>query len=46
MSEPLDDAAKRARAERAAPGLPEHITDDAVLDWIAALLTDAERGGG
>jgi hypothetical protein len=37
--------AERAAAERAAQGLPEHVEDEAVLDWVAALLT-AEGGDG
>jgi hypothetical protein len=32
--------AERCRAERASQGLPEHVEDEAVLEWIAALLSE------
>jgi len=38
----MSTVAERAAAERASQGLDEHVQDDALLDWIAALLD----GGG
>jgi hypothetical protein len=39
----MSTVAERVAAERVAQGLPEHVEDEAVLDWIAALLV-AEGG--